>query len=86
MLYKNVKKFLTFDPKTNIILLGSKVGGENLTEKKKMGRPTDDPKPNKVSAWVSDETLEILDEYCEKKQIRRPEGVRQAINHLKDKK
>lgn len=56
-----------------------------MTEKKKMGRPTDELKPHKVSARLSDETLKTLDDYCKRHSIGRPEGIRQAINHLKDK-
>lgn len=33
---------------------------------KKMGRPTDDPKPIKVTARINEETLNILKSYCEK--------------------
>lgn len=57
-----------------------------MTEKKKMGRPTDDPKPHKVSARLNDEGLKILDDYCKRKNINHPEGIRQAIYHLKDEK
>lgn len=57
-----------------------------MAEKKKMGRPTDEPKPHKVSARLTDEGLKILDDYCEKKNINRPEGIRQAITHLKEEK
>lgn len=56
-----------------------------MAEKKKMGRPTNDPKPHKVTARLNDEGLKILDDYCKSKDICRPEGIRQAINHLKDK-
>lgn len=52
---------------------------------KKMGRPTDDPKRNKVSAWINDEDLETLDEYCKKKGIKHPQGIRDGIKALKDK-
>lgn len=52
---------------------------------KKMGRPTDNPKPNKLNVRVDDETLKILDEYCEHKKVTRPDGVRDGIKSLKDK-
>lgn len=54
-------------------------------EKKKMGRPTDDPKPVKLTVRVSRETEEILDAYCERNDRTRGEGIRDAINLLKDK-
>lgn len=52
---------------------------------KKMGRPTNNPKPNKLNVRVDDETLNILDEYCKSKNVSRPEGVRDGIKSLKDK-
>lgn len=66
--------------------MGSKQGGETLAEKNKGGRPTDNPKPHKVSARLTDEGFKTLDNYCQKKQINHPEGIRQAINRLKDEK
>ena len=32
-------------------------------EKKKMGRPTDNPRPNKLSIRISDEDKRILEDY-----------------------
>ena len=55
-----------------------------MTEKKKMGRPTDDPKPHKITARLNEEGLKILDDYCERKNIGRPEGIRRAVARLKD--
>lgn len=51
---------------------------------KKMGRPTDSPKNTQFSVRFDDETLNILDEYCEKEKISRPQGVRQAVRKLKE--
>lgn len=50
---------------------------------KKMGRPTDNPKTTQFSVRFDEETLKILDEYCEEKDIKRPEGVRRAVRSLK---
>lgn len=49
-----------------------------------MGRPTDNPKPNKITIRMDNATLEKLDDYCTKKSIERSEGVRQAIHKLDD--
>ena len=57
-----------------------------MTEKRKMGRPTNDPKPHKITARLNDEGLKILDEYCKRKNICRPEGIRNAVYRLKDEK
>ena len=34
-------------------------------EKKKMGRPTENPRPNKLSIRISDEDKEILEKHSE---------------------
>lgn len=52
---------------------------------KKMGRPTDDPKPIKVTARINEETLNILKTYCKKKNITQAQGIRDGIHFLKDK-
>ena len=52
---------------------------------KKVGRPTSDPKPNKLTVKVSNETIKILDDYCERKNNTRAEGMRDGINALKEK-
>lgn len=53
--------------------------------KKKMGRPTDNPKTTQFSVRFDEETLKILDEYCEKENVSRPQGVRIAVRKLKNK-
>ncbi len=53
--------------------------------KKKMGRPTDEPKPYRLDVRVSKEDLEILDDYCKRKDVKRPQGIRDGIKFLKDK-
>ena len=50
---------------------------------KKLGRPTDNPKPYKLSVRVDKETLDILDDYCKANNINRMEGIRQGIKKLK---
>ena len=57
-----------------------------LSEKNKGGRPTSNPRPHKISVRISDESIKILDEYCEEKKISRADGVRESINSLKNKK
>jgi hypothetical protein len=53
---------------------------------KKMGRPTDNPKPHKLSVRLDDAGLKILDEYCAKKQVTRMEAIRHGGYRLKDEK
>ena len=50
---------------------------------KKMGRPTENPKPTQIAVRFDNETLKILDEYCESEKVSRAEGTRQAVRKLK---
>lgn len=59
-------------------------GGVHLADKK-MGRPTDNPKPNRITIRIDNETLNKLDDYCKKINVERSEGVRHAIQKLDDK-
>lgn len=49
----------------------------------KMGRPTDNPKLVQLAIRFDNDTLKILDEYCQEMQITRTEGIRQAVKKLK---
>ena len=52
---------------------------------KKMGRPTDDPKPIRLDIRISETDARILDDYCRRTGKRRPEAIRDGIKSLKDK-
>ena len=52
---------------------------------KKMGRPTDNPKPTQLAIRFDIETLNILDRFCEKEKVSRAEGVRKAVRKLEKK-
>lgn len=51
---------------------------------KKMGRPTDNPKPFRVYARVDAESKDILDAYVEQEKVTVMEAIRRAIKKLKD--
>ncbi|GMQ65390.1 hypothetical protein [Vallitalea maricola] len=53
--------------------------------KKKIGRPTNDPKPIKITARINEQTLEILKDYCERNNITKAQGIRDGLNYLKNK-
>lgn len=57
-----------------------------MSEKNKGGRPTTNPRPNKLSVRISDKSMKILDDYCGRKDISRADGVRDGIDSLKEKK
>ena len=54
-----------------------------MVDPKKMGRPTDNPKPVQLAIRFDADTLEILDSFCEEHKVSRAEGVRRAVRMLK---
>ena len=59
-----------------------------MDDKKKMVRPTNDPKDVKLTVRVNKTTNEILEKFCKENNLTKVEGVREAINRLpiKEKK
>ena len=51
---------------------------------KKMGRPTDNPKPFRVNVRIDMECKQILDAYTEQEKITAIEAVRRGIKKLSD--
>lgn len=51
-----------------------------------MGRPTASPKTVQIAIRFDKETLDTLDELCNKENVSRAEGVRIAVRQLKQKK
>lgn len=47
-----------------------------------MGRPTTNPKNNRITIRMDDNTLKILDRYCKQKGITRTDAVRESIKLL----
>lgn len=52
---------------------------------KKMGRPSENPRPNKLSIRISDADKEILEKYCESENVTRTEAISRGIKTLKPK-
>jgi len=46
------------------------------------GRPTNDPKPYKLTVRVDEKSKEILDKYTEQENISRMEAIRRGIRRL----
>ncbi len=46
------------------------------------GRPTDNPRPNKISIRISDSDKEILEKYCEKEDVNKTEAISRGIRML----
>lgn len=46
------------------------------------GRPTDNPKPYKITVRIDEESKEVLDAYCEQEKVNQMEAVRRGIKKL----
>lgn len=55
-----------------------------MPEKKKMGRPTDNPKGTSIHIRLDAECVNILALYCEQENINKTEAIRHGIKRLKD--
>lgn len=49
------------------------------------GRPTDNPRPNKISIRISDEDKNILENYCEEEKVNKTEAISRGIKKLAEK-
>ena len=67
-----------------VIFSGYESEVNHLPEKKKMGRPTDNPKGTSIHVRLDDTCNEILDAYCVQEQVAKTEAVRRGIKKLKD--
>lgn len=76
---------LTFARQKHIFYLCQTKREVILMSDKKMGRPTDNPKLNKISIRISDEDKDILDKYCEKENINKTEAISKGIKSLRPK-
>lgn len=51
---------------------------------KKMGRPTDNPRLNKISIRISDDDKEILEAYCNQESVNKTEAISRGIRKLEN--
>jgi len=49
------------------------------------GRPTDNPRPNKISIRISDRDKDILEDYCEREKVNKTEAISRGIRKLGEK-
>ena len=47
-----------------------------------MGRPTNNPKPYKITVRIDEKSREILTKYCEQENISQMEAIRRGIGKL----
>lgn len=55
-----------------------------MPEKKKLGRPTDNPKGTSMHVRLDEECVTVLAQYCEQEQVTKMEATRRGIKKLKD--
>lgn len=48
----------------------------------KMGRPTSNPKPYKLTVRVDEESKQILEHYTKQEQVSQMEAIRRGIKRL----
>ena len=46
------------------------------------GRPTDNPRPNKISIRISNEDKRIIEDYCEQEYVNKTEAISRGIKRL----
>ncbi len=46
------------------------------------GRPTDNPRPNKISIRINDCDKEIIEKYCEQYKVNKTEAISRGIKKL----
>lgn len=49
---------------------------------KKIGRPTNNPKPYKITVRVDEHCKNIIDKYCEQEDVSQMECIRRGIEKL----
>lgn len=60
-------------------------GGDLLSDKKSVGRPfVENPKSQKLTVRVDNSDMKILDDYCQRKNVGRADGVRDGIRSLQN--
>ena len=48
----------------------------------KMGRPTSNPRPHKISIRINDESARIIEDYCQQKNVNKTEAIERGIKKL----
>lgn len=61
-------------------LMEDKKGGETMSPK--MGRPTDNPKPYKITVRLDNDSHEIIQRYCKQENIEKGEAIRRGVKLL----
>ena len=63
---------------------GRQKEGGKIEVSPRTGRPTNNPKKERITVRLDNESSEILDVYCEQNTVERAEDIRTGIKKLKD--
>lgn len=71
-------------PPCKYILTSRQEKGKGVDKEKvkKMGRPTDNPKPYRSVVRMDERTNNILENYCSQKKVNKMEAIRRGIAEL----
>ena len=84
LLIKFFKILLDFLGYMNYIIYRATERGENVSPR--TGRPkSENPKSNPIHVRLDDETMDILENYCNQENVPKTEGIRRGIQELKSK-
>lgn len=50
----------------------------------KLGRPSDNPRRNKISIRINDQSKELLDRYCSEKGVTKTDAIERGIIKLEE--
>lgn len=50
----------------------------------KLGRPSDNPRRNKISIRINDKSKELLERYCSEKGVTKTDAIERGIMKLED--
>lgn len=48
----------------------------------KLGRPTDNPKPYKITVRLDEQSKTVLHDYCQQEGVERGEAIRRGVKKL----
>lgn len=65
------------------VIMADKIGGVKEMSAK-IGRPTNNPKEERITVRLDKESSEILNDYCNQQDVGKAEAIRQGIKKLKD--
>lgn len=64
------------------IIMGFNIEVDSVLDKKKVGRPTDNPKGISIHVRLDEECSVTLEKYCKQEQVTKMEAIRRGIKKL----